>query len=301
MTTMKPSRENGVEQWFSTINVSRTPCGSAEMMEDTVRGEGRGKCSSTISDGKWGGSSSLGDSSQSQLRRKDYGTPSNPALLDMVKVMAFALGEGKVAVHCHAGLGRTGLLISCYLVYALRCRPNDAIRYVRLKRHGSVQTQAQIGCVQKFAQFLLPLFIVYPVVQTNRRPSKSDKYRPAKAVDFTLSHYLLKQRQVLHGLEGRHLKYIPKVESKLRLHRITSQIRQYEPLIDALSPQAATEVRDIVLSLLGDTPYDTLKEARQRRLQLLLSAEELGDRRPSQFLRHLQHLLGDKAASIDTA
>ncbi|CAN8006915.1 unnamed protein product, partial [Ixodes pacificus] len=129
---------------------------------------------------------------------KDYGTPSNPALLDMVKVMAFALGEGKVAVHCHAGLGRTGLLISCYLVYALRCRPNDAIRYVRLKRHGSVQTQAQIGCVQKFAQFLLPLFIVYPVV-------------PAKAVDFTLSHYLLKQRQVLHGLEGRHLKYIPKV------------------------------------------------------------------------------------------
>ncbi|XP_042143536.1 protein tyrosine phosphatase domain-containing protein 1 [Ixodes scapularis] len=129
---------------------------------------------------------------------KDYGTPSNPALLDMVKVMAFALGEGKVAVHCHAGLGRTGLLISCYLVYALRCRPNDAIRYVRLKRHGSVQTQAQIGCVQKFAQFLLPLFIVYPVV-------------PAKAVDFTLSHYLLKQRQVLHGLEGRHLKYIPKI------------------------------------------------------------------------------------------
>ncbi|KAG0445349.1 hypothetical protein HPB47_016415 [Ixodes persulcatus] len=99
------------------------------------------------------------------------------------------------------------------------------------------------------------------------------------------------------------------VESKLRLHRITSQIRQYEPLIDALPPQAATEVRDIVLSLLGDTPYDTLKEARvsrlvaseQRRLQLLLSAEELGDRRPSQFLRHLQHLLGDKAASIDTA
>ncbi|KAG0438103.1 hypothetical protein HPB47_017145, partial [Ixodes persulcatus] len=80
-------------------------------------------------------------------------------------------------------------------------------------------------------------------------------------------------------------------------------------LIDALPPQAATEVRDILLSPLGDTPYDTLKEAlvsrlvasEQRRLQQLLSAEELGDRRPSQFLRHLQHLLGDKAASIDAA
>ncbi|CAN7938888.1 unnamed protein product, partial [Ixodes hexagonus] len=99
------------------------------------------------------------------------------------------------------------------------------------------------------------------------------------------------------------------VENKFRLHRITSQIRQYEFLIDALPPQAATEVRDILLSPLGDTPYDTLKEAlvtrlvasEQRRLQQLLSAEELGDRRPSQFLRHLQHLLGDKAASIDAA
>ena len=31
-------------------------------------------------------------------------------LLDMVKVLSFALSEGKVAVHCHAGLGRTGKL-----------------------------------------------------------------------------------------------------------------------------------------------------------------------------------------------
>ena len=31
-------------------------------------------------------------------------------LLDMVKVLSFALSEGKVAVDCHAGLGRTGKL-----------------------------------------------------------------------------------------------------------------------------------------------------------------------------------------------
>ncbi|KAG0443459.1 hypothetical protein HPB47_014891 [Ixodes persulcatus] len=46
------------------------------------------------------------------------------------------------------------------------------------------------------------------------------------------------------------------VENKFRLHRITSQIRQYELLIDALPPQAATEVRDILLAPLGDTPSD---------------------------------------------
>lgn len=38
----------------------------------------------------------------------DFGVSSLVGLLDAVKVLAFAVKEGKVAVHCHAGLGRTG-------------------------------------------------------------------------------------------------------------------------------------------------------------------------------------------------
>ena len=38
----------------------------------------------------------------------------------------------------------------------------------------------------------------------------------------------------------------------------------------------------------------------QRRLQELLSAEELGDRMPSQVLRHIQQLLGSMATTMDT-
>ena len=52
----------------------------------------------------------------------------------MVKVVDFALRGGKVAIHCHAGLGRTGVLIACYLVYSQRMSGDEAITLVRSNR-----------------------------------------------------------------------------------------------------------------------------------------------------------------------
>lgn len=49
----------------------------------------------------------------------DMDTPNLEMMLNIVNVMGYALeNDKKISVHCHAGLGRTGLTIACYLIYA---------------------------------------------------------------------------------------------------------------------------------------------------------------------------------------
>ncbi|XP_010129033.1 PREDICTED: protein tyrosine phosphatase domain-containing protein 1 isoform X1 [Chlamydotis macqueenii] len=129
---------------------------------------------------------------------KDYGVASLTTILDMVKVMAFALQEGRVAVHCHAGLGRTGVLIACYLVFATRMSADQAILFVRAKRPNSIQTRGQLLCIREFTQFLVPLRNVFACCEP-------------KVHTVTLSQYLTRQRHLLHGYESRHLKHVPKL------------------------------------------------------------------------------------------
>nr|XP_054750216.1 protein tyrosine phosphatase domain-containing protein 1-like [Lytechinus pictus] len=139
----------------------------------------------------------------------DYGVKSLTFILDMVKVMTFAIKEGKVAVHCHAGLGRTGVLIACYLIYAKRFDGDHAIHFVREKRPGSIQTKGQVECCQQFAQFLIPLRVVFSSCDPCSFP-------------FTLQQFLNRQKHLLHGSESRELKHIPKIVKIVcvRLHQL---------------------------------------------------------------------------------
>ena len=69
----------------------------------------------------------------------------------------------------------TGVLIAAYLVYHLRVRSNDALRYVRLKRPGAVQTRRQIECVKEFEAYFLPQVsnAVLPEIRGGAMKSKS--------------------------------------------------------------------------------------------------------------------------------
>ncbi|XP_068187051.1 protein tyrosine phosphatase domain-containing protein 1 [Antennarius striatus] len=128
----------------------------------------------------------------------DYGVASLTTVLDMVKVMAFALQEGKIAVHCHAGLGRTGVLLACFLAFSTQMTANQAIVFVRAKRPNSIQTRSQLRCVREFVQFLGPLRSVFSCAEPLRTP-------------VTLSQYLNRQRHILHGSERKELRHVPKI------------------------------------------------------------------------------------------
>ncbi|XP_054280525.1 protein tyrosine phosphatase domain-containing protein 1-like [Macrosteles quadrilineatus] len=132
----------------------------------------------------------------------DYGDVKVTWLLDMVKTMNHTLTEGKVAIHCHAGLGRTGVLISCYLVYSMKFRANDAIKFVRLKRPNSVQSRGQIFCVQAFERYYRHFNVVF---------SKKLLLKQPRVPEITLPTYILTQKIMLHGYEARCIQHIPKI------------------------------------------------------------------------------------------
>jgi hypothetical protein len=71
--------------------------------------------------------------------------------------------------------------------------------------------------------------------------------------------------------------------------------------VSQLHQQHAAEVEDIITAPPEHEPYDRLKAqlvrrlstSREKRVRQLLSHEEMGDRKPSQFLRHLKGLAPD--------
>ena len=102
--------------------------------------------------------------------------------------------------------------------------------------------------------------------------------------------------------------WFAQVEAQFACRRITSQRSKFDHVVASLSPEFAAEVRDLLLHPPADDPYSVLKDqltkrtsvSEQRRLQQLLTGEDLGDRKPTQLLRRMEQLLGDRPG-IDTS
>ena len=148
----------------------------------------------------------------------DMTIPTMNQALQIVQIAAAEIDRrGKVAVHCHAGFGRTGLIIGCILIAKMGITAEEAIALIRQKRPGSVQTSAQVEFVCSFERYYAQLLCVYDMPDMY----SSSNLAVIRLCTKTITQCVNDQEHTLPASERRDLRWIHKVVDitcKILLH-----------------------------------------------------------------------------------
>ncbi|XP_046382265.1 uncharacterized protein LOC124153210 [Ischnura elegans] len=95
--------------------------------------------------------------------------------------------------------------------------------------------------------------------------------------------------------------WFSQLEGQFFLCGITEDESKFWVVATQLEARYAQEVKDIISNPPSENKYSKLKEelirrlsaSREQKIRQLLQREEMGERKPSQFLRHLKNLAGD--------
>lgn len=110
---------------------------------------------------------------------QDMESPSITTLINIMQLMHGALIKKNriFFIHCHAGRGRTGLLIASYLLWSQRfMTAKEAIDFVRIKRPKSIQTGNQVKLIHKLEREIKDLWTIFVGISPKTQTTHSKKY-----------------------------------------------------------------------------------------------------------------------------
>ena len=83
----------------------------------------------------------------------DFGTPHIGNITKAVELACEQAGQGyHQVVHCHAGIGRTGMFAACLAIRIMGFSASDAISWVRERIPGAVEVPEQVQLIKLFAE-----------------------------------------------------------------------------------------------------------------------------------------------------
>lgn len=83
----------------------------------------------------------------------DFGVPTISDMVDAVNLASAQADQGRhVVIHCHAGIGRTGMFAACLAVHNLGLSSVEATSWVRERIPGAIEVPEQTRIIELFAE-----------------------------------------------------------------------------------------------------------------------------------------------------